>query len=185
MTLMIRTIRQEELIETSKIYVDCFQEDYFFIPADYLAQMDYRKEAQECEDWLYCQDHSNMIFGAFDGNHVAGYVAVGRDQNASNQAQGEVCGLFVRKAYRKQGVGTRLLKTGVEYLEGLGFTDVIVYNFRQSASNKYYRDLDGEVVRQEIQEVGGKELAIDIFDWKIGELKAILSRNRASARDCE
>lgn len=101
----------------------------------------------------------------------------GRNQDEAGGERGEVCGLYVRKAYRKQGFGTTLLKAGLEYLEGLGFSEVIVYNFRQSVSNGYYRKLGGKLVKQTVQEVGGKALEVDVFGWQISELKATLTRD--------
>lgn len=182
MTLVIRAVRREELLETSKIYIECFRQDYHFLAREYLEQIDCKKEVKECADWLYHQDASNAIFGIFEGGDMAGYVAVGRDQAEPDGNQGEVCGLFVRSTYRKQGLGIKLLKAGAEHLERLGFTRLVIYNFKQSDSNQYYRKLGGKLVKQETQEVGEDEFEVDVFGWQISELRAVLE-NRLEKRN--
>jgi GNAT superfamily N-acetyltransferase len=110
---------------------------------------------------------------------MAGHIAVGPNIGKPYNQDGEVCGFFVPRRYRGTGIGLRLLKTGVLYLQGLGYQKVVIFNYRVSEANGFYRRLGGEVVYQEIQSPGGMPLETDVFCYEIPTLLATLDRRFA------
>jgi GNAT superfamily N-acetyltransferase len=176
MSIIIRPIEPYELPETVDIYLECIRKDYSFMPQHYLDAKNENDELAECKEWLYRADGDGQLFAAVDGKVMAGYIALSQNPVEPLEYEGEVNGLFVRRAYRGQGLGLILLRKGLEYFQQLGFTGLVIYNYRISAANTYYRMLGGNVVKQEFQTAGGMALETDVFGFKIDSLMNILNQ---------
>lgn len=174
----IRHVKDDEIHETSEIYINCWREDYkHFVPNKVLEGFDIEIEAQECREWLYEEcDDKRFLNGAFINGFMIGYVAAGKNFEEPMEYDTEINGLFVRKDYRGKGISLKLLNSIVEELKLNNFSKVLVYNFKDSYSNEYYKKLNGEVIRKITQNCGGKELYVDIFGWKLDELGIILKK---------
>jgi GNAT superfamily N-acetyltransferase len=177
MPIIIRPIEPNELPKTVDIYLDCIRTDYNFMPQHYLNTKNQEDELAECKEWLYRPDGHPQIFAAMDSQVMAGYIALSQNTAEPMEYEGEVNGFFIRKEYRAQGIGLMLLRRGLEYFQELGYTGLVIYNYRISAANAYYRMLGGKVVKQEIQTAGGMELETDIFGYKIDSLMNVLNQN--------
>ncbi len=180
-SIAYREATKADLRETVDVYLECVRADYSFKPKAYLDAKNVADELAECEDWLYASGQPNRIYVAMDsasihGETMAGYVAVGPNIGEPIDYEGEVSGFFTRRAYRNLGIGLNLLRIGLEYLQALGYRKVVIYNYRISESNGYYRRLGGQVVRQEIQRAGEMELETDIFGYEIEPLLRTLEQ---------
>lgn len=174
----IRRAKEEEIYETAVIYVDCWREDYkHFVPRKVLEDFNIEKEAEECREWLYeeCED-KRFLYCAFINNCLVGYVTASKNSKEPIEYYTEINGLFVRKDYRGKGISLKLLYSIVDELKLNNFSKVLLYNFKDSYSNGYYRKLSGEVIREITQNCGGKELDVDIFGWKLDELGIVLKK---------
>ncbi len=180
--ILIRTAEREDLRETVEIYLECLRSDYACKPQAYLNAKNVDVELAECEQWLYQSGHPNRVYVALDGSRMAGYIAVGPNIGGPLYQEGEVTGFFVRRAYRRLGVGLRLLKAGASYLRSLGYSRAVIYNYHESEANGFYRRLGGEVIHQEIQAPGGKPLETDVFCYGIEGLLATLDQRMALYR---
>jgi GNAT superfamily N-acetyltransferase len=180
--ITIRPAAREDLLETVHVYLECIRGDYSFKPRAYLDGLTVEDNLAECESWLFAGGQPNQIFVALDGEQVAGYIAVGPNLGEPKDHEGEIGGFFIRRAYRKQGIGYALLKTGLEYLRGLGYRKVALYNYRASEANQYYHTLGGEPVWFEIQHPGGMALETDVFGWEIDRFLEILAERIAKHR---
>jgi ribosomal protein S18 acetylase RimI-like enzyme len=176
MTIEIRPAQREELRETVLIYLECLRGDYACKPQVYLDAKNVDEELAECEEWLYESGSPNQLFVAMDGETMAGYIAVGPNIGQPFNRDGEVCGFFVRQAYRRQGVGLRLMQAGIRYLQGLGYQQVVIFCYRAAEANGLYRRLGGEVVYQEIQTPGGMPFETDVFCYQIPALLGTLEQ---------
>src|SRR6266498_3178970 len=119
--ISIRIAQPEDLLETVHIYLECLRSDYVCKPKAYLDAKNTSDELVECEAWLYASGKPNRVYVAMEGATMTGYIAVGPNLGQPPDHEGEVCGFFVRKAYRKMGIGLRLLKTGITCLRDLGY----------------------------------------------------------------
>jgi GNAT superfamily N-acetyltransferase len=174
--ILIRIAQPKDLLETVHIYLECIRGDYACKPAGHLAAKNVSDELAECKEWLYASDRPNRVYVAMDGTMMAGYIAVGPNTGQPSDHEGEVCGFFVRKSYRKNGIGLRLLKAGITYLRDLGYQQVAIYNYRISEANLFYRRLRGKVVWQEIQTPGGMPLETDVFGYEITTLLSTINQ---------
>jgi ribosomal protein S18 acetylase RimI-like enzyme len=176
MPIQIRKVEPHEVPETVNIYLESMRSDYSFKPRHYLDAKNVADELEECEEWLNNPELDSLILVAMDGDYMAGYIALSRNTAEPFAYEGEVSGFFIRQQYRSQGIGLRLLRKGMEYFQSLGITGLVIYNYRISVANPYYRMLGGEVVKQEIQKPGGMPLDTDVFGYQVGALIEILDQ---------
>lgn len=176
MPIHIRPAAREDLRETVLIYLECLRGDYACKPQAHLDAKNVDEELAECKEWLYDSGSPNQIFVAMDGGAMAGYIAVGPNIGRPFNRGGEVCGFFVRKQYRRQGVGLRLMQAGIRYLQGLGYQQVVIFCYHVAEANGLYRRLGGEVVYQEIQSPGGMPFETDVFCYQIPALLETLEK---------
>lgn len=174
----IRRVKENEIYKTAVIYVDCWRSDYkHFVPEKVLETFNVEKEAEECKEWLYEEcDDKRLIYCAFINDFMVGYVTASKNSEEPKEYDTEINGLFVRKDYRGKGISLKLLYCIVEELKLNNFSKVLLYNFKDSYSNEYYRKLNGEVIQEITQSCGGKELDIDIFGWKLDELGIVIKK---------
>jgi GNAT superfamily N-acetyltransferase len=174
--LEIKKIKNEkEIEETSEIYIECWHNDYVsFIPQEVLCSLNIDNEAKDCKEWLQ-QDEKNQIFAGFINNKMVGYISVSLHKEEPIYYEVELSGFFVRKDFRNKGYGSKLLYHAVCELMNQNIRSIIVYNFKDSKSNNYYRNLGGNEIKKEVQYVGGKPLVVECFGWETKKLYSILS----------
>jgi L-amino acid N-acyltransferase YncA len=176
MMLEIRKINNEkEIKETSAIYIECWHNDYAsFIPQEVLWSMDIDNEAKDCKEWLQ-HDTKNQLFAGFINNEMVGYISVSPHKEEPKYYEVELSGFFVRKDFRNKGYGLKLLYHAVCELINQNVRSIIVYSFKDSKSNSFYRSLGGSEIKKENQYIGSKPMAIECFGWEIKSLYSILS----------
>lgn len=176
--IKIRSVKEDEIFQTAEIYVDCWKEDYkHFIPKKILEGFNIEKETKQCREWLYEEcDDERFLYCAFLEDIMVGYVSANKNIEEPLEYEVEINGLFIRKDYRGLGISLKLLYWIVEELKLYNFSKVLVYNFRDSYSNQYYRNLGGDLVQEITQHCGGKDLAVDVFGWELSELAIILKK---------
>jgi len=110
---------------------------------------------------------------------MVGYVVASKNEEEPLEYDTEINALFIRKDYRGRGISLKLFYTIAEELKKNGFSKLLIYNFKDSSSNGYYKKLGGRVIRQVVQTCGGKELGVDIFGWELDNLLTELGSNIA------
>ena len=173
MKLEIRPVKPDEVPQTSAIYVDCWQHDYRgIVPTELIEGFDIDLEAEQCRNWLYEETEDlRLLYVAIIDNQVVGYTSATLvDPSLEVDYEIEICDLFVRKEYRGQGIGRELLKVMAQVLKERGYSSLILYNWRELESNKFYRYLGGKIIKEEIQNCGEKKMKTDIFGWQIDDL---------------
>lgn len=172
----IRHAEEDEIHEAAVINFDCWRDDYkHFVPNKVLEGFNVEKNAEEWREWLYEEcDDNRFLNCAFINGCMVGYVLASKNSEEPMEYDAEINMLFVRKDYRGKGISLKLLYSIVEELKSNNFSKVLLYNFKDSYSNEYYRKLNGEVIREITQNCGGKELEVDIFGWKLDNLSIAL-----------
>lgn len=179
MNVEIRPVREQEneIIATALIYIDCWKNDYAgLIPESVLSNFDLENEVKECREWLQ-SDGCNRIFAAFGDQQIIGYTAVAANHNDESELaeyDAELTGFFVQKEFRNCGIGLMLLHYTAEQLKLNGHSSFLVYNFKLSQSNSYYKGLGGASLLQVTQYSDGKALDAEVFGFQIEDLLAAL-----------
>ncbi|WP_010294619.1 GNAT family N-acetyltransferase [Clostridium senegalense] len=168
--MIIRELTHEELLIAVELNYNCWNDDFAgIIPYD---SMKIEKELTFVSNWINdkrCQD-IRRIYGAFDGDKFLGYVGGSLAKKEDAEHGVELNYLYVKKEYRGMALGLKLIRTIIVEFEDYGVNKLIINNFHESESSKFYKYLGGEVVKQVIQTVKGKEVLVDVFSWNIDNL---------------
>lgn len=115
------------------------------------------------------------MYGAFDGDTFLGYVGGSLAEKEDAEHGVELNYLFVKKEYRGIALGLKLMRTIVAEFKEYGSEKLIIYNWHDSESNKFYRYLGGKILKQVVQTSKGKETLVDVFSWDIDTLIKLLN----------
>jgi len=166
--------REEDLPATAEIFIRCLRNDYYFKPEEYLKKLDRQKELAGCLSWKEEDPKNNLIFVAAVGEKIVGYVSTGINTGEPLEYRGELTGLFVDPDYRGLGLGLGLMREAGKAFLKLKLEKFVVYNYRRSVANKFYRGLGGILLRTEMQNPGDKPLLTDVFGFDSRELLDLL-----------
>lgn len=171
--MLFRILEDSELAQAVEIQGYCWGSDYSELAPP--NGFDKAKSLEFMRAWRneHCED-IRVILGAFDGLVLAGFAGASIADTDDSANGMEVNYLFVDKQYRNLGLGLKLLKTVVDMFHDRGFDEVVIYNWHDVPSNQFYRHLGGVVKKQVTQTPGGHEVLVDVFFWKIEELKSTL-----------
>ncbi|MEG0671916.1 GNAT family N-acetyltransferase [Clostridium sp.] len=182
--MIIRELTHEELLMAVELNYNCWNDDFAsIIPYD---SMNVESELTYVSDWIKnneCQD-IRRIYGAFEGDNFLGYVGGSLAEKEDAEHGVELNYLFVKKEYRGMALGLKLIRTILVEFEDYGVDQLIIYNFHDSESNKFYRYLGGQVFKQVVQTVKEKAILVDVFSWNISILIELLN-NKLYSRSCE
>jgi GNAT superfamily N-acetyltransferase len=130
-----------------------------------------RQRSHPHEGWLENQAEDHFcLFGAFDGERLAGFTG-----GAMADAQDTDCGfemyyLFVDPAYRGQKLSLQLMDRLIGAVQVYRFHELVVYNFAESPSNRFYHRLGGKVRRSYVAEIRDMHCPVDVFAFDLGTL---------------
>ncbi len=118
-----RNLKDNELELMCNLWNEVMAEEGFYRPLDY---SEYKEKMLSYNDFSF-----ERVFGAFDGDKLVGFVVgllKGIDR-LQERAVPYLHSVVVKKEYRKQGIGSKLLNTLEDYFKALG---------KQSIDAHYY-----------------------------------------------
>ncbi|GEM_PF-4727342 len=179
MNIEIRPVTRNDISEMAKININSWRDDYRnIVPDKVLEELEPEEKSRSLENWLFADSNDiRLAYGAFLDDLMVGYITASLTEDIDSEYDVEVNNLFVVKKYRGLGISLKLLyqiASVFSELKERQFTSLILYSWQATASNEYYRKLGGKVIKEQIQDCGGRKLAADIFAWQLEELIAVL-----------
>lgn len=173
MNIEIRNLLKEDISDIAKISIDSWKLEYGdFIPQKYIEKLCYKEKEAGYNSWIFNSD--NVSFAAIVDNKVIGFCYGGSNEEEPLGYSAEICELFVRREFQGMGIGIKLLFKTIDALKSKGHSSVVIWNFKDSKSNNFYKHIGGELITTVVQKPEGKEVAVDIFGWDINDLIGIL-----------
>ena len=78
---------------------------------------DVASSAEELQHKLASESEGSAVFGAFDGSVLIGMVGLARNRPIKAAHRACVWGVFVRREYRRNGVGSQLLAAVLDHAQ--------------------------------------------------------------------
>lgn len=178
--MIIRELTHEELRIAVELNYKCWNVDFEgIITSD---SMNITNEIIFVTNWINDKDCNDIrrIYGAFEGDVFLGYVGASVAEIEDAEHGVEINYLFVKKEYRGRALGLKLIRTILIEFKEYGIDQLIIYNWHDSESNRFYRYLSGEILKQVVQIVKGKEVLVDVFNWNIYTLIVLLNDKLSS-----
>lgn len=143
-SLLLRQARISDAKEIAKVQVLTWQSTYRgHIPDSYLQNLDIEQSAKNWAKRIESpvQD-SQTIVAVFDGV-VVGYIGVGPNRDLDAPKTGEVYTIYVYSSHQSMGIGSELVREGIEFLKSKFFDDATLWVFNQNAGAIRYYESHG------------------------------------------
>jgi ribosomal protein S18 acetylase RimI-like enzyme len=161
--LVIRRARTLDAAALARIQVDSWRESYAgIIPQAYLDGLTY---AQHERQWRKSLAGRGWGFLAVWQGQIVGLAQGGRCRRPKGYG-GELYLLYLLRAYQGRGIGRALFDAAHLELARRGFADLVVWVLADNAPARgFYERLGGDLVGQELCEVGGARLKQVAYAW--------------------
>lgn len=180
--MKIRKAGRDDSAGLARIQVDSYLSAYAgILPTAYLEHFTYDEQEQDWREWFAA--NGNPLYVCATGNgEIIGY-ALGRP-NAQELPphESELVSLHVRREYRKQGLGRRLMAAVSRELLARGCASLFLWTLADNPACRFYESLGGRRVAEKAW-VNNKYFETNIYEVAFGWLDIqCLIRNAASTR---
>lgn len=165
----IRALTALDLPLAARLRIACWETDYAgVVPSGVLSE---ENEVARMKDWLDHQSEDHFcLFGAFDGERLAGFTGGAMADSQDTDCGFEIYYLFVDPAYRGQKLSLQLLDRLIAAVQVYRFHELVVYNFAESPSNRFYHRLGGKVRRSYVAQIRDMHCPVDVFVFDLGTI---------------
>lgn len=166
--MKIRPAIYEDAAGIARVHVDTWRTTYAgIVPADFLATLSYE---QKTKKWQQILGNSSTnwinLVAETDKGEVVGFTCGGQERDGDEEYLGELGGIYLLKAYQRQGIGCCLVAEIVKYLLKTGYPSMLIWSLAQNPSRFFYEALGGQKVRQKNINIGGSDLVEWGYGWK-------------------
>jgi L-amino acid N-acyltransferase YncA len=165
------TIREAGLDDAegmAAVHIASWQTSYTeLVPAETLANLDVERRAA-----LWRESLSKETKGKFDlvaeteEGKIVGFVSGGPAREMIEDFQGEVYAIYLLEAYKRQGIGRRLMEAAVRRLLDNGMGSMMLWVLKDNDSRGFYEQLGGIEMGKKQFEIGGKVLDGVGYGWE-------------------
>ena len=127
-------------------------------------------------------DGKSCTFVAEDGNgSIFGYATGGPRREGPAEYDGELYNIFVLEAYQRQGWGSALWLSVVDFLQVNGNRSLLLWVLKDTGAVSYYERLNGKKVAEREGRVAGISVVLLCYGWeRLDRLSALLALASAS-----
>lgn len=164
---MIRSANLTDIPAIARVHVDSWRTTYQGIVPDlYLEQMTYANYENRWQNWLKVKVNHHHIFVAENkAGEVIGFANGGAERTKHPIYGAELYAIYILQAYQRQGHGRRLVEAVATQLVRSGFSSMLVWALIDNPACQFYQALGGQPLKQQILNIGGKDLTEIAYGW--------------------
>ena len=152
----IRQAKIEDSVGLAQVQVDSYRIAYASIfPPAYLEQFTYEEQMQDWRDLLSSESKDVLYVAEADTGEIVGYALGRPGQRDIPSYDSELVAVHVRLAYRRQGIGRRLISAVAARLKQEGCMSLMLWTLAQNPSQALYERLGGQLIGEKAW--GGNE----------------------------
>lgn len=156
---MIRQATENDAKNIAKIIVSGWQTTYRGIVSnEFLDNMSVEKMTESWIKNIKTQDENNNICVYEDENNILGVIRFGKADNLQSE-NGEIHILYVKPEFKKQGIGTKLVKYAKEKLIKQKYKKMEIWCARENKSSiEFYKKMGGKLRNNRVAEINGVKI---------------------------
>jgi len=165
-SIRIRLARLEDADDIARVHIDTWRTSYIgIIPDEHLANMSYAVGTERWRDILNNAGKSFTFVAETDANEIVAFAGGMPERENDPVYKGELGGIYILKAYQRQGLGRRLVEIVIGRLRQDGFNNMLIWVFAENPATSFYAMLGGKLVRERMVNIGGKDLREIGYGW--------------------
>ncbi|MGE3718438.1 MAG: N-acetyltransferase family protein, partial [Bauldia sp.] len=127
----------------ARMHVKAWQESFRgLVPDAYLDSMNVEERIERWRNGTLASSPGRRsdvpTFAAFDGDVVVGFATFGPRRGDRIPHEGELWAIYVRRSHQGEGVGTSLLRLGMEHFKAHFISRMYAWVFRQNPALGWY-----------------------------------------------
>ncbi len=145
MTYLIRKAEFKDAPGVAKVHVETWQSHYRGqIPDDYLFSLSVEKRTKIWEENFSNLKSQKITFVAEESGEILGFCSVGssRDVGAPEKT-GELYAIYLNPLKQRQGIGSALMKAGLDFLREEGFDKATLWVLRTNTQTIRFYEAKG------------------------------------------
>jgi GNAT superfamily N-acetyltransferase len=163
--VQIRPALPSDAEAIAALHVAGWQEFRAFVPAGVVAARTHARGTQEWRQRLKAADPRWWTAVAEHDAHPVGFVGVEHLAPPALGANSEIHNLFVASAWRRHGVGRRLLAAAAEWIASVSAEPISLYSFTENRHRAAYTHLGGRIVGERQSTWDGVVIPETCYVW--------------------
>jgi GNAT superfamily N-acetyltransferase len=174
----VRTATVDDAVAIARVRVESWRSTYKgMIPQAYLDGMSVETSAALWGKALAAANHRTHTFVAEDPEGIVGFSSGVVLPEPKQGFMSELAAIYLRPAYQRNGLGTRLVSVVADALAAHGATNMIVWVIAANAqARKFYTALGAELVIEQPFQWDGMDLVEAGYGWQ--DLAALAQQTR-------
>ena len=131
------------------------------------AHLDSLDEAQFTErwqNWISSETSATFCVAEVDGD-LCGFASAGPIRTPVTFYDGELYAIYLLPEMQRKGIGRALFASAAAALISRELKHMLLWTLRDNPSTGFYERLGGEIVAEDIHEIGGEKLAGVAYGW--------------------
>ena len=163
MKVEIRNAIKNDAKDIVRINIDSWKDTYNNIfPNSFLNSLDNKYESSVTK----CIKNINEYVVAVESNNIVGFARIGKNKKNYNDEYGEIYALYIKKEYRKKGVGKKLLEYSFNTLKN-NYKYCIISTLIDNKANNFYKKNNGKLIGNSMFELENKQYMENIYLYKL------------------
>ena len=166
-TTIIRPATLDDAQAIAHVHIEAWQTAYREImPAAFLNGLSKDARRDKWVTILGKQVDNEFNLAAEHDGRIVGFASGGPERKNDPEFSGELYAIYLLEEYRRQGIGSVLLRNSVESLLALGMKSLKVWVLRDNPYRKFYERHGGVLLAgEETIKIGDMEMIEVAYGW--------------------
>ena len=165
--VLIRSATFSDASAIAQVHVEGWRTAYKnFLPDHVLSDLSVEARKNVWLEILGNESAHAFTFVAETDGTIVGFVNGGPERTSDTLFVAEIYAIYLLENHRRQGVGTALFRTAVEFLVSHRLDSMKVWVLSDNPYRSFYERHGGCVVGEKPITIGGKELIETAYGWK-------------------
>lgn len=166
MNYQIRKSTKEDVKAVCEVHVNSWKETYTgLMPDSVISNLKVSQKRIEMWEKMIPDDGNFETYVATIDNKVIGFTGFGKAREGDDNFVGEIGGMYLLRAYQKQGIGKALFETAVQGLKKRGFKSFYLRVLKGNSAENFYQHMGGILDSESEETYGDEKKIISKYIW--------------------
>ncbi|HZD50343.1 MAG TPA: GNAT family N-acetyltransferase [Silvibacterium sp.] len=163
--MKIRPAVLEDAASIAHVHVASWRTAYAGIVSQaHLNSLDEAQFTERWQSWITSETSAMFCVAELDGA-LCGFASGGPIRKPISFYDGELYAIYLLPEMQRRGIGRALFASVAAALASRELKHMLLWTLRDNPSTGFYERLGGEIVAEDVHEIGGDKLAGVAYGW--------------------
>jgi L-amino acid N-acyltransferase YncA len=154
--VIIRSANLEDAPGIAKVHVTSWQQAYKdIISKSYLDNLKIEERVVFWKNKLSSiNEKAPVLVAESNEKEIIGFASFGIERSVSHEKEGELYAIYLLSSNKRQGIGTKLLYEGIQFLKKQKIESLLVWVLAENPNRKFYEKFNPEQVATKVVQIG-------------------------------